>query len=160
MPRPRVILFSLPFKRFKIRRKISKILHSVQIISSGPMKMSKRSEIEFVQMVRMKVRVKFRGKFLERILESSIVLLKTVHFILHEYEPPQFYTCSVFSKEARGRGNTCKETHRTPGRKRVKFCNANPSKLQKAYLFYKASPSIAEREYKMAQSYWRTFWQC
>lgn len=63
MPRPRVILFSLPFKRFKIRfkirRKISKILHSSQIISSGPMKMSKGSEIEFVQMVRMKVRVKF-----------------------------------------------------------------------------------------------------
>lgn len=33
MPRPRVILFSLPFKRFKIRfkirRKISKILHSL-----------------------------------------------------------------------------------------------------------------------------------
>lgn len=52
------------------------------------MKISKRSEIEFVQMVRMKVRVKFRKKFLERILELSIVLLKTVHFILHEYEPP------------------------------------------------------------------------
>ena len=54
--------------------------------------MPKRSEIVFIQMVRTKVRVKFRlgKKFLERTLESSTVLLETVHFILNEYEPPKF----------------------------------------------------------------------
>ena len=101
------------------------------------MKMSKRSEIEFAQLVRMKVRVKFRGKFLERILESSTVLLKTVHFILKEYEPPKFYPCSVSSKEARGRGNICKETHRTPGGKGLNFVTGTPQNCRKHICFTK-----------------------
>lgn len=91
MSRPRVILFSLPFRRFLKSKEASKILYKVFRHSpSGPMKMSTRSEILLIQIVRKKTRelVHIKGKIYSK--RTLVVLLKTACFLLNDQEPPKF----------------------------------------------------------------------